>query len=157
MTEQSRSMRAALWADPGGTTGLALWDFVEQRFNSTQLQFRETGALVEDLVTRYGSDFYLGYEQFTITPGRQIKHDGSALMVIGMLRWLTVKHNVAMLPSQPPSARRLGLKHLKTLGWYRAGQQHGMDAAGHLATWAITNDLLPEELKERLRDVSSGA
>lgn len=93
----------------------------------------------------------LGYEQFNITPGSHVKHDGSALMVIGMARWLAWKHGMAMLPSQPPSARRLGLKHLKTLGWYRPGQQHGMDAAGHLGTYMISNDLLPEELKERLR------
>lgn len=144
------------WLDPGGTTGIAAWTFrAGGSFHSWQLQFREAGEKIE-LLARDWAPLYLGYESFTITPGSHVRHDGSALMAIGMARWLAFKHGIAMLPSQPPSARRLGLRHLKTVGWYRPGQGHGMDAAAHLLTYFLANNLLPEELKERLRNGNSG-
>lgn len=145
------------WLDPGATTGIAVWTFrAGGVFRSWQLQFRETGERIE-LLARDWAPLHLGYESFTITGGgSHVKHDGSALMAIGMARWLSLKHGLTMLPSQPPSARRLGLKHLKTLGWHRPGLGHANDAAGHLATHMISKGLLPEELKERLRDGNSG-
>lgn len=143
------------WLDPGGTTGIAVWTFRGGGvFRSWQLQFREAGERIEQLAEQW-QPLYLGYESFTITPGSRVKHDGSALMAIGMARWLCFKHGIATLPSQPPSARNLGLRHLKTLGWYRPGLGHANDAAGHLATYAISKGLLPEELKERLRNGNS--
>lgn len=157
MQQQPEPRGTVVWLDPGGTTGVAAWYFERQLFRSWQEDFLHTGQLIEHIAREAERPIRLGYEQFTITPGRQIKHDGSALMVIGMARWLTLMHDFGMLPSQPPSARRLGLKHLKTVGWYRAGQQHGMDAAGHLMTWMLAGNLLPEELKERIRGGSSGA
>jgi hypothetical protein len=145
----------AIWLDPGGTTGIAAWDFGQGTFRSWQEDFLTTGRLLDNL---FGTcrPAWLGWEQYNILPGSYARHDGSALMVIGMARWLGLVHGVGNLPSQPNSARRLGLKHLKTLGWYSVGRGHANDAAAHCATWMITNDLLPEELKERLRG-SGGA
>jgi hypothetical protein len=139
------------WLDPGATTGIAAYTFrAGGSFHSWQLQFSETGRRIEELAGDWGP-LHLGYESFTITPGSHVRHDGSALMSIGMARWLAFKHGIAMLPSQPPSARRLGLKHLKTVGWYRPGLGHANDAAAHLLTYFLAKNLLPEELKERLR------
>lgn len=141
---------AALWLDPGGTTGMAAWFFETGEFRSWQEDFKGTGARIESLAFHV-KHLSIGYEQYNISPGRYVRHDGSSLMVIGMTRWLALVHGASMLPSQPPSARNLGLKHLKVLGWHRPGLGHANDAAAHLASWAISNDLLPEELKERLR------
>jgi hypothetical protein len=143
----------AIWLDPGATTGVAAWDFDRRLFRSWQEDFLRTGQLIGNLAELQGpeSPIRLGYEQYNILPGSFARHDGSALMVIGMARWLCLLNNIGMLPSQPNSARRLGLRHLKTLGWHVPGRGHANDAAGHLATWMITGDLLPGELKERLR------
>lgn len=149
--------QAILWADPGGTTGIAAWlfDRGDGEFWCSQDGFRETGQKVEVLAQEYGADLSLGYERFTILPGAgSVKHDGSALMVIGMLRWLALKHGVSMLPSQSPSDRRLGLKHLRTVGWYRPGKEHARDAAAHLLVHGMKYGWLPEEVKVRLRGSS---
>jgi hypothetical protein len=147
-----------IWLDPGATTGIAAWDFERRLFRSWQEDFLRTGQLIGNLAEMQGpeSPIRLGWEQYNLLPGSFARHDGSALMVIGMARWLSLVHNIGALPSQPNSARRLGLKHLKTVGWHTPGRGHAGDAAAHLLTWMITNDLLPEELKERLRG-SSGA
>jgi hypothetical protein len=146
----------AVWLDPGATTGIAAWSFTHGKFRSWQGDFLATGRLLESLFDSEAT-VWLGWEEYNILPGSFARHDGSALMVIGMARWLGLIHGVSNLPSQPNSARRLGLRHLKTLGWHTPGRGHAGDASAHLATWMITNDLLPEELKERLRNVSSGA
>lgn len=149
-------MRAILWADPGATTGLAAYFFNrgDGEFWCAQEQFRETGERVELLAREYGAELSLGYERFSITPGSGagfIKHDGSALMVIGMLRWLALRHGTVMLPSQSPSDRRLGLAHLRDVGWYKSGKEHARDAAAHLLVNAMRDGWLPEELKVKLR------
>jgi hypothetical protein len=145
---------AILFLDPGGTTGMALWRFRDQQFQAAQGDFRTVGRQIEQLAET-ARPLSIGFESYAVTPGRQIKHDGSAFMVIGMTRWLAFRHQAIMLPSQPPSARRLGLRHLKTVGWYRAGIPHGMDAAAHLLVVALKDGWLPEEMKEAIR-VSSG-
>jgi hypothetical protein len=146
----------AVWLDPGATTGIATWNFRTGQFRSCQEDFLRTGRFLVEMGEYAERPISLGYEQFNITPGSYVHHDGSALMTIGMARWLTLVHEFKLLPSQPNSARRLGLKHLKTLGWHVPGRGHANDAAGHLATWMITGDLLPEELKERLRGDGRG-
>jgi hypothetical protein len=148
----------AVWLDPGATTGVAAWYFDRGAglFRSWQEDFFRTGRLIERLANEAERPIRMGYEQYNLLPGSFARHDGSALMVIGMARWLALVHGFEMLPSQPNSARRLGLKHLKTLGWHTPGRGHAGDAAAHLATWMITNNLLPEELKERLRASGSG-
>ena len=148
-------MRAILFADPGGTTGLAAYFFDrgDGEFWCSQSQFAETGRTVELLAQEYGADLSLGYERFTILPGAgSVKHDGSALMVIGMLRWLALRHGTVMLNAQSPSDRRLGLKHLRTVGWYKPGAEHARDAAAHLLVHAMKYGWLPDELKARIRD-----
>lgn len=144
-----------LWLDPGGMTGLAAWHFGKQQFWASQGDFRSTGQYIEHLAAT-AAPLHIGVESFSVTPGSHIRHDGSAFMVIGMTRWLAWKHGASMLPSQPPSARRLGLKHLKTVGWYRPGIPHGMDAAAHLLVSAMRDGWLPEEMKEKIRNGNSG-
>jgi hypothetical protein len=150
------NMSVITWLDPGGTTGIATWtpdpgtETGSGEFRSRQEDFRSTGNYL-NMLMRDNPGTMLGYEQYNITPGRYVKHDGSSLMVIGMARWLALVHGAVMLPSQPPSARKLGMQHLKTLGWYRPGLGHANDAAGHLLVWLLKENLLPEELKEKLR------
>lgn len=147
-------MRAVLFADPGGTTGLAAYFFDKGsgEFWCGQYGFAETGRTVEMLCEEYGADLSLGYERFTILPGAgSVKHDGSALMVIGMLRWLSLRHGTVSLPSQAPSDRRLGLKHLRTVGWYKPGLEHARDASAHLLVHGMKYGWLPEEVKGKLR------
>jgi len=142
--------RACIWLDPGGTTGIATWDYDKVAFGSHQSDWQMTGTYIEKIAAWLGPELEIGYESYTITPGSHVKHDGSALLIIGMVRWLAYRHGATLLQSQQPSARKLGLLHLRKLGWYRAGTQHANDAAAHAAVYLMKTNQLPAELKERI-------
>jgi hypothetical protein len=139
------------WLDPGATTGIATWNSQLRRVTTWQDTFTGTGLALERMARQYGHDLELGYESYVITPGSHVRHDGSALHMIGVITWLAFRHGACMLPSQSPSARRVGLKHLRPAGWYRPGVPHGMDAAAHLLTDGLRRGWLPEELTARIR------
>lgn len=139
-----------VWLDPGGTTGIAMWRHQDQTFGSRQDDFPGTGTVIETLAATYHHELDVGYESYHITPGSHVKHDGSSLRVIGMVEWLVHKHRAILLPSQQPSARRVGLLNLKTVGWFKPGKVHANDAASHLLVYLLKRNQLPQELKERI-------
>lgn len=133
-------------------TGIATWNVPDELFGSHQDDWRGTGEYIETMAANFGSELAIGYESYHITPGSHVKHDGSALMVIGMVRWLAHRHGAEMLASQQPSARKLGLRHLTTLGWHKPALGHADDAAAHLAVYLMKTNTLPDDLKRRLAE-----
>lgn len=134
-------------------TGIATWNAADELFGSHQDDWRGTGEFLETMAVHLQGDLAIGYESYHITPGSHVKHDGSALMVIGMVRWLAHRHGAIMLPSQQPSARRLGLSQLTKLDWHRPTKGgHADDAAAHLATYLMKTNTLPDGLKRKLSE-----
>jgi hypothetical protein len=139
---------ALAWFDPGKMTGWALW--VNETFSSGQLPQLEVSPFLTQLAQHFGSELDVGWERFLILPGSRVKHDGSALRVIGVLEQVVHDHGLGQRVPQPSSSRVLGLNHLRTVGWHKRGEGHANDAAAHLLSDLLKTNRLPADLKRRI-------
>lgn len=143
-----------IWVDPGASTGWALWD-ATGRFASGQHEAFTVENLLYDVLTRNSMWIQLGWEQYLITPGSRISHDGSAVRVIGFLEWAARHTGCEVLKPMPSSARSLGQDgaKLQALGWHKPGKRDANAAAAHLLAHLLREKLLP---RETLRALTEG-
>jgi len=141
------------WFDPGTTTGGALYDITNDRFDSKQYSAEELPVAVEALCIGYGRRLAVGYELYIQTPrprpGSSAKPSNDAIAVIDAA---CARHATPQIKGQPSSARMLGgtLVFLRRLGWYRPGTRHANDAACHLFRHLIRMKPVPENIRRAL-------
>ncbi len=143
--------QCVLWADPGGTTGLAWIDLTADgyAFRCKQASGTEEAAYLVDGILNYGPDGYrdrptngsvwVGWEQYIVTSGGgRAGNPAPSLEVIGAMKWLCRESGARVLPAAPASHRIVASPALlKSIGWWRPGMPHAMDAARHLCAWAM--------------------
>lgn len=131
-----------IWVDPGKSTGWALWD-TTGRFASGQHDAQGVENLLYLALMRAATWYQVGWEDYLIT-GSPVRHDGSALRVIGFLEWVTRYTGCGVLKPMPSSARRLGSDaNLDALGWRVPGRRDANAAAAHLLAHLLRERLLP--------------
>lgn len=139
-----------LWVDPGAHTGWALW--TGTIFSSGQLLRIEAGSRLKEIIGLYSPGISVCWEKYLVLPASNIKQDGSATKMIGVLEQLRAEHPYSLIKPKPSSARKVGLGTLQVVGWYRRGLVHGNDAAAHLLSYLLTYDRLPGNLKQKILD-----
>ena len=148
----ARGGTCILWLDPGRTTGWArLRD--NQHFESGEAWVQLAGDIMHDHCAQSGRAL-AGWEQFNITPATyRLKGSSEAIEVIGIIRWLAVRHGAEVLPAASRQARMtVAPDVLRKLGWWKPGLPHANDAARHLLAWMIRSGTLEEEHKAILAE-----
>lgn len=151
-----------VWLDPGMTTGIATYDFYWHEFKSMQYLFQESGSWLDNTLSwskiDHGRQIAIGWEQYLNVGGARSGTASYSYEMIGVARYLAVKHGAHLLQAQPSSARKLGSDDkLQKLGWYTPGKRHANDAANHCLAFLLRERKLPAQLQGRLfTDLPSG-
>lgn len=143
--------------DPGGVTGCAVFD--AGRFTSYEITGDFEQQAQELQTTIHQCDVRtVVCESFVITPATgKLGSDEQKyypLMLIGVVRMATNSIRRKFVP-QSPAQRKLATENkyaaLKALGWHKPTKgNHANDAAAHLLTYMLRNNLLPADLKQKL-------
>jgi len=143
-----------VWVDPGESTGWAVWTG-DGTFVSGQDDAYHVESQIYRSLMAHAPRLEIGWEQYLIT-GSRVKHDGSALRVIGFLEWVTRYAGCRTLKPMPSSARNLGQDgdKLRKLGWHAPGRRDANAAAAHLLAHLLRDGLLPQAMLRQL--VSEG-
>ena len=141
-----------MWLDPGLDTGWATWQPAARLFFSGHVRGVITaGQLVDEALSLADGNGAVGWESFIIRPGSsRLRLDTTALEVIGTAKWLAHVTGSRVLPQLQPDARKLGEKHLRTVGWHRPGPDHVTSAASHLLSYLLQERQLPTRLLEKI-------
>lgn len=127
-----------LAVDPGGTTGWAICDEDHLDLVATG-QERDQFAFCR-MADRHAEGLFAApvdvivCESYTVTP-RTIKltREYSALEIIGTLRYIAGMHGKRFKLQPPASAKNFMTNdRLRSLGWWRPGEDHARDALRHL-------------------------
>lgn len=141
-------LRFVLAADPGKTTGWALWDLARLEFSSGQEPWLDFARRTHDWVARFGAETQLVSERFIINQGT-VKNSQApwSLRCEGVLHYLAHTYTSHTLDLQSPSDAKSMMidARLKAHGWHARGKVHANDAARHLGLWLITRRLLVPE------------
>ena len=125
--------------DPGKTTGIAVYDATNKSLIGTE----QIGDLY-DTITYIEDWMYttIVCESYTITPATMKKsRQNYSLEMIGVLRYLTQKHDAKFLLQTPAAAKSFSTDDkLKRLDWYVPGQDHANDALRHLLLYLATTN-----------------
>lgn len=135
--------------DPGGTTGVAVFKFLEDsvqylehyQWGDPDYVWKEIHALVH--YWQAGYEVVLVVEQFDKRPGiinpdftpKFIGRDITNNILDVEIEWQTP--SVAMNLVRPPGARHKGPDQLKRFGWYTVKNTHANDAARHAIVFAV--------------------
>lgn len=138
---------SVLAIDPGLKTGLAWWLDGNQH-GSHEVEYRATGKMVENFLTRYPLT-QIVCENFFITRETSKKSQSPwSLKLIGVAEYLADLHQIEDVVLQAPAdAKRFSTDaRLKALGWYKgsAGEYagHADDASRHLLLYLAKNKLI---------------
>jgi hypothetical protein len=142
------------WIDPGKTTGWATLtscmlgqsamyptEWIHSFVTGQTDDLLELGEMLELLNggSAIGWEAYLGH-------GGSPRH---AHEVIGMARYLAMRHHWEILPEMPAASRVIvTIPMLKALGAHSLGRPHANDAARHLVAWLWREGLMRERLTE---------
>jgi hypothetical protein len=141
-----------LWLDPGLATGWAAWRPAARLFTSGHITgVLAAGELIDELLSLADGGAAIGCEGFTIRPGSsRLRLDTTALEVIGVAKWVAHQTGSRVLPQLQPDARKLGEKHLRTVGWHRPGPDHMKSASSHLLSYLLQERQLPADLLAKI-------
>lgn len=133
-------MKRVLAADPGLTTGWALYDPSQvPKAGQTEgpMEFLDLAHSWIEGISKLGisEDCAVVAERFIITPETAKKTQAPwSLEISGGLRFLCHRYGVPYIQQTPAEAKRLiHDDRLKDLGWYQPGRRHANDALRHLA------------------------
>lgn len=143
--------------DPGKITGLAwLRRHDLDSFNSVELDFVQTGAMIKDICEAYGTMLDVVCEQFTINM-RTVRNTQApwSLEVIGIARYFCQSYtgqDLTLYEQKPPFSTD---DRLKAMEWYHpTANGHANDAARqllkHLIVCGFRDDRLWPEKVDKL-------
>lgn len=141
-----------LWLDPGLVTGWATWRPAAALFTAGHVTgVIAAGELIDEMLSLADGNGAVGYENFTIRPGSsRLRLNTTALEVIGVTKWAAHLAGCRVLPQLQPDARKLGEKHLKTVGWNRPGPDDVTSASSHLLSYLLQERQLPASLLKKI-------
>jgi hypothetical protein len=144
-----------MWIDPGGMTGIALWD--RNSFRADEHLPFPACQLIETYCQRLGSALYVGWEKFTIGPNtHKLTRQPEAYEIPGLVKYLAQKHNCKMLKPAMPDARLTATpKMLQSIGWWPYGKDDAQSAAQHMLSWMKRENCVPGQLLTLLAESSS--
>lgn len=131
------ALASVISLDPGGTTGYALGeifkeppmliDYSERKFEESELY-----SFLEEM-----KPTYLVYEGFAYRNRARAGLDLTPVRLIGVIRMYGNLHRECTVHEQTPGQGKghFSNEHLKSLGVYKKGLQHGRDACRHLLHW----------------------
>jgi hypothetical protein len=142
-----------LAVDPGGTTGLAMWeDGTFRAWHEPRLDAMRT----VDILCGGRLDLMV-FESFHLSQQTLKKSERDALDVIefiGVGRFLAGEYHVAFETQSPSEAKAFTTDaKLKALGWWTKGLDHPRDATRHLVLALAKRRLLDLSLLARAGDV----
>lgn len=128
--------------DPGLTTGLAIIE--DDEWFAGQYTFQQIGDVLHNWGQNPAASFQPGCvlvcESFTIN--NQTAKNSQApwsLEVIGLIRYLSMRHHIDLVFQQPSAAKNLIKDQvIKDAGLWKKGTPHAMDAMRHALHYAIT-------------------
>jgi hypothetical protein len=139
---------SVIWLDPGLMTGFMRWWPEYNEFHSAEVNMCELG---DGLDAALDVNTWIGWEAFVIQPGSsRLSQDGSSLEVIGIAKYMAYHRVARVLHPTLRSDKKLGLKHIKAVGWRKPGMDHANDAAAHMLGWALKRHVLPSYIIEKL-------
>lgn len=135
---------AVLWIDPGKVTGLAVYTRHPAQAAVDEAAFIPAGDRIELLCSAWGSNLWIGWEKFTITPTTPAADAHHAIEMIGVARRAALRGQCHILTAADPNQRKVATQEmLKALGWWRPGEKDAQSAAAHLLAWMLRSNCLP--------------
>lgn len=133
-----------LGVDPGGTTGIAVWEpgfscpVYDELDPPTTMDFLRSQAVHQDNVI-------FVVEKYIITPATaKLSQQHDALELIGVVKYLCRIYDHRYTMQSPSEAKSFATDaKLKKAGWYKPGLPHARDASRHVLTYAAKNGLFP--------------
>jgi hypothetical protein len=141
--------RYVLAVDPGGTTGMVLWDMLYQGVVYVlELPHVDVGFMLEQLIETYRPDVVC--ESFTITANTVSNSQAPwSLKQLGVAEYLAAKYHVLYVEQLPVTAKKFATnERLKNLGLYIPGKGHATDAVRHLVIYLVSQGWWDDRLKE---------
>lgn len=141
------------WVDPGGMTGIAIWQSAMGGFfSAAEYPFDEAGDALWDLAGNYGRSMAIGWERFTVGPQtHKLTSQPEAMEVIGLCRWVAHYHGCHVLtPAQQHSPDRADREALQKIGWWVPGKDDAQSAACHMLRWMKRENELPASVRQAL-------
>jgi hypothetical protein len=153
---------AVLWIDPGGMTGLALYQSQPYRssipepglprFTAGEHDFLPACQQIHAICGYWGPSLAIGWERFTITSTtHKLTPQPEATWVIGVCRYLAAKYSCRVLPeAQQHTPEPFEQEQLKALEWWKKGEDDSQSAAAHLLRYLVRANELPPREREIL-------
>jgi hypothetical protein len=142
--------RYVLAVDPGGTTGIVLWDMMLGGVAEIyELPHADVGFMLERIISAYRPDVVC--EAFIIT-AKTVSNSQApwSLKQLGVAEYLAAKYHCLYAQEQlPVTAKKFATnERLKALGLYVPGKGHATDAMRHLVIYLVRNGWWDPRLKE---------
>lgn len=137
--------------DPGGTTGLAWYNFHGYDFYDTRpgtampRGFGPAAVQIDMLIAQFDPDLIV-VEKFTINASTiQKSREGSnlAIELVGVTRFLAKQSGKPLEEQSPADAKNFVTdEKLRRIGWYVAGPDHARDALRHVLLASVRHGVV---------------
>jgi len=141
--------RYVLAVDPGGTTGMVLYDmFVGGVAEIYEIPHADVGFMLERIIEQYHPDVVC--ESFTITANTVSNSQAPwSLKQLGVAEYLAAKYHCPYAEQMPVTAKKFATnERLKALDLYVRGHGHATDAMRHLVIYLVRHGWWDDRLKE---------
>jgi hypothetical protein len=146
---------AVLWIDPGGMTGLAMYQKGGlPAFWANEYGFMDASGLIMAACTEYRDRLWVGWEAFHINAKTHTKSADahSAIEMIGVARFAAVANRCRVLSPANPGDRNVATQvMLNALGWWRPGKDDAQSAAQHMLAYMLRTSAVPADESRVLR------
>jgi hypothetical protein len=141
--------RYVLAIDPGGTTGIALFDLLAVGVAEIyEIPHADVGFLIEPMIERRRPDVVC--ESFIITASTASNSQAPwSLKQLGVAEYLAAKYGCLYTEQPPVAAKKFSTNEkLRKLGWYVPGHGHATDAMRHVLVYLVRNGWRDDRLME---------
>jgi hypothetical protein len=141
--------RYVLALDPGGMTGIALYDMLAGGIAEVyEIPHADVGFLIEPIIERCRPDVVC--EAFIITANTVSNSQAPwSLKQLGVAEYLAAKYHCPYSEQLPVTAKKFATNdRLKNLGWYVVGHPHTTDALRHVLIHLVRQGWWDDRLKE---------
>ena len=131
--------------DPGKATGVATLAYFkngEPKFNSFILELKryEVEDYVRHVAERYGMKLTIIIESWEVRKDTHMKSpQPDARYIIGAVEYIARMYGCGYVEQTAGQMKSFASSKLRRMGWYKPGEGHDNDAAGHLMTFLSTD------------------